>query len=129
MKFAMDKLKALPDFINDVGDKVKGLFNKVTGRGALSPFSGAKIIPELHDNGGLLRPGVSVLENRTRKPEAVLNPEQTRTYKAALATLARPIGSGDTPHFHFHDSSGDPTVLARRAAETWAFEADMVLSR
>lgn len=121
LKFALEKLKKLPDFIDDVVGKVKGWF----GGKAPSPT----VIPELHDNGGILRPGVSVLENRTRKPEAVLNPEQTRTYKAALATLARPIGSGDTPQFHFHGSSGDPTVLARRAAETWAFEADMVLSR
>lgn len=32
--------------------------------------------PFLHDQGGVLNPGVSLIQNKTRKPEAILNPAQ-----------------------------------------------------
>lgn len=40
--------------------------------------------PYLHDNGGVLNPGLSMILNNTRKPEAIYNHEQNR----ALQTLA-----------------------------------------
>ncbi|MCC5781373.1 hypothetical protein CRM73_00120 [Kocuria sp. CCUG 69068] len=61
--------------------------------------AGLSVVPKLHDNGGELTPGLNIIQNRTGKPESVLNPEQTRTYKAALGVLAR------------QDQMGGPTVL------------------
>jgi hypothetical protein len=45
---------------------------------------GSTSLPYLHDNGGVLNPGLSLILNRTRKPEAIYNHEQNR----ALQTLA-----------------------------------------
>lgn len=50
----------------------------------------------LHDQGGWLNPGTSVIENRTRKPEAILNPRQwDAAYTAIDQVASNGSGSGD----------------------------------
>ena len=41
-------------------------------------------MPYLHDNGGWLQPGLSTIMNATRKPEAILNPDQWRAASRAI---------------------------------------------
>ncbi|UVF61141.1 tape measure protein [Arthrobacter phage Aoka] len=52
-------------------------------------------IPYLHDQGGVIHPGLSQIVNRTRKPEALLNPQQWADMHS-LAARARDGGTGDT---------------------------------
>ena len=49
----------------------------------------------LHDQGGWLMPGTSVIENRTRKPEAILNPRQWDTAFAAVEHVSSQNRGGD----------------------------------
>lgn len=64
------------------------------------------IVPELHDQGGKIWPGLNVIMNRTRKPEASLNPEQLANIRAIadgggtaplIGELNLPIQSNATP--------------------------------
>ena len=48
----------------------------VTGQGGKDDGIGSTGLPYLHDQGGVLPPGLSQVVNRTRKPEAILNPQQ-----------------------------------------------------
>lgn len=41
-------------------------------------FAGGGLIPRLYDQGGILPPGLTLVSNRTRKPEVVLPPNYTR---------------------------------------------------
>lgn len=49
-------------------------------------------LPYLHDQGGIVHPGLSQIVNRTRKPEALLNPQQW----ADISELAMNGGNGMT---------------------------------
>ncbi|MFJ2618159.1 peptidoglycan DD-metalloendopeptidase family protein [Glutamicibacter sp. NPDC087344] len=52
-----------------------------------SPFN---FMSYLHDEGGWLGPGISMIENKTRKPEAILNPSQwDATIKAIEFTTSQ----------------------------------------
>jgi len=53
-----------------------GAVDFVTGRGGKDKGIGSTGLPYLHDQGGVLPPGLSQVVNRTRKPEAILNPQQ-----------------------------------------------------
>ncbi|QDF19527.1 tail length tape measure protein [Arthrobacter phage Kumotta] len=48
----------------------------VTGNGGKDDGIGTTGLPYLHDQGGILPPGLSSVMNRTRKPEYILNPQQ-----------------------------------------------------
>ncbi|WP_455833749.1 peptidoglycan DD-metalloendopeptidase family protein [Pseudarthrobacter siccitolerans] len=61
-----------------------GAVGFVTGNGGKDDGIGTTGLPYLHDNGGVLNPGLTAVLNRTRKPEAIYNFEQNR----ALQTLA-----------------------------------------
>ncbi|QDG90699.1 peptidoglycan DD-metalloendopeptidase family protein [Pseudarthrobacter sp. NIBRBAC000502770] len=61
-----------------------GAVGFVTGNGGKDDGIGSTGLPYLHDNGGVLNPGLTAVLNRTRKPEAIYNFEQNR----ALQTLA-----------------------------------------
>jgi hypothetical protein len=52
-----------------------GAVDFVTGRGGKDNI-GSVGAPYLHDQGGILPPGLSQVVNRTRKPEYILNPQQ-----------------------------------------------------
>ncbi|KUM34532.1 peptidoglycan DD-metalloendopeptidase family protein [Arthrobacter sp. EpRS71] len=48
----------------------------VTGQGGKDDGIGSTGLPYLHDQGGILPPGLSQVVNRTRQPEYILNPKQ-----------------------------------------------------
>ncbi|MFF0942687.1 phage tail tape measure protein [Kocuria sp. CPCC 205300] len=80
LDYAMDKLKVLPDFINDVVGKVKGLF---AGAGIAH---GAHLSPMLHDDGGWLKPGMTLVNNASGKPEPVLSSSQWDKVERGLSS-------------------------------------------
>ncbi|WP_306365242.1 hypothetical protein [Nocardia sp. CC227C] len=49
------------------------------------------LVPSRYDNGGWLQPGLSLVENKTGKPEPVFNPQQW----SQLSELAQPGGTTD----------------------------------
>lgn len=69
-----------------------GAVGFVTGNGGKDDGIGSTGLPYLHDNGGVLNPGLTAVLNRTRKPEAIYNAEQNR----ALQTLAARGAQQDT---------------------------------
>jgi Transglycosylase SLT domain len=65
------------------------------------PYAKGGPVPKLYDKGGMLPTGLSLVDNQTTEPEAVLNPEQHQAYK----TVADHLPS-------FFDGGGIPTGLA-----------------
>ena len=45
-------------------------------------FAGGGVVPKLYDQGGRLDAGLSVVANKTRRPEAILTDSQWRTMHA-----------------------------------------------
>jgi hypothetical protein len=82
------------------------------GMGATAgPQHGAHLDPLLYDQGGILRPGLSSIVNRTGKPEAILNPKQWADIHH-LATVGQGGGRGDVV---FNGNVGwDPNEVANR---------------
>lgn len=82
------------------------------GMGATAgPQHGAHLDPLLYDQGGILRPGLSNIVNRTGKPEAILNPKQWADIHH-LATVGQGGGRGDVI---FQGNVGwDPNEVANR---------------
>lgn len=75
----------IADLAIGAGKKIlDGAVEFVTGQGGKDDGIGSTGLPYLHDNGGVLNPGLTAVLNRTRKPEAIYNFEQNR----ALQTLA-----------------------------------------
>lgn len=70
-------------------------------RGGIMPELGSgfapSVVPTLYDQGGTIPPGVSVIANKTNRPEKVLPPNES----AALTRLAN---RGETVEKHFHYS-------------------------
>lgn len=52
--------------------------------------------PYLHDQGGVLHPGVSLIQNKTRKPEAILNPSQMTAWMKNTELVDALVTQGDT---------------------------------
>ena len=67
-KWIQDIKDGIKNVASDVVDNIRGFF----GGGAAT----AHDVPFLHDQGGVVHPGVSTIVNKTRKPEALLNPQQ-----------------------------------------------------
>jgi phage-related minor tail protein len=65
----------------------------VTGGGSAGQESAAQV-PLLNDQGGLVPPGLSVILNRTRKPEGILNPSMMEDFRRLVARGEAP-GGGD----------------------------------
>jgi len=72
-----------------------GAVDFVTGNGGKDNI-GSTGLPYLHDQGGILPPGLSQVMNRTQKPEYILNPQQW----ADIHSLAVRNG-GDRPGVQF----------------------------
>ena len=84
----------LAQFVDGLLEKVKAAFPAASFMADLAVGAGKKLIdgavgfvtgggqgsaaglPYLHDQGGIIHPGLSQVMNRTRKPEALLNPQQ-----------------------------------------------------
>jgi tape measure domain-containing protein len=81
----------MADLAIGVGKKLlTSVADFVTGNGGKDDGIGTTGLPFLHDQGGVLPPGLSQVVNRTRKPEAILNPQQW----ADIHRLAIGEGSG-----------------------------------
>lgn len=109
-----NKIKDLAMKALDVG---KDWFKKSGKNGRFSAglrgFGGKG--PALYDNGGYLPPGLSMVMNKTSKPEPVLTSDQ---WDRILA--ARGGGSGET--WNITGNGADPEALARYLVEKLRFE-------
>lgn len=80
------------DLAIGAGKKIlNGAVDFVTGQGGKDNI-GSTRLPYLHDQGGILPPGLSQVVNRTRKPEYILNPQQWADMHS-LATQAGTVPS------------------------------------
>lgn len=55
---------------------------------------GGRVVPQLHDNGGWLQPGTTLVQNKTGKPEAILNPTDWNTAAQAIDHVVSGEGTG-----------------------------------
>jgi len=77
LKDAFPAAGFMADLAVGVGKKlIDGAVSFVTGGAGQGNATGA---PYLHDQGGVIEPGLTQVLNRTRKPEALLNPQQWAT--------------------------------------------------
>ena len=72
-------------------------------------FKDGGVMPELHDKGGVLQPGLSVISNQTRKPEAILTDSQWKTAEEAMARQSR---GGITQNLYIRDTSATVGQIA-----------------
>lgn len=66
----------------------------------------------LYDNGGVLNPGMSMIENKSRKPEAIYNHAQNKALQTLAARGAEGSG-GDT--YNLENVGYDPAEIFRQA--------------
>jgi TP901 family phage tail tape measure protein len=110
-------IQSVIDFVANIGKNIGRIVTDVTGgvvKGLKNFFGGgaATAEPYLHDQGGVVNPGLSTILNRTRKPEALLNPRQWQD----IHTLAS-RGGASSRDIHIHGNVGwDPKELAREEA-------------
>lgn len=104
----------IADIAIGVGKKIfDGAVGFITGSGGQDKAvtGNATGLPYLHDNGGVLNPGLSSIVNATRKPEAILNAQQWSDIHR-LATTGGQRGGGD---IIFRGNVGwDPNEVAHR---------------
>ena len=88
-----------------------GAMDFIAGKGGKDKGIGSTGLPYLHDEGGVLNPGLSSIVNATRKPEAILNAQQWSDMHR-LATVNAGGGRGDVV---FYGNVGwDPHEVANR---------------
>lgn len=102
----------MADMAIGAGKKIlDGAVDFITGNGGKDKGIGSTGLPYLHDNGGVLNPGLSTILNATRKPEAILNAQQW-TDIHRLATAGGQRGGGN---IIFRGNVGwDPNEVAHR---------------
>lgn len=90
------------DLAIGAGKKIlDGAVDFITGHGGKDNGLGSTGMPYLHDQGGVLNPGLSSIMNATRKPEAILNAQQWSDIHR-LATS----GQGGRGDVHVHGNVG-----------------------
>lgn len=101
----------MADMAIGAGKKIlDGAVDFITGNGGKDDGIGSTGLPYLHDNGGVLNPGLSSIVNATRKPEAILTAQQWADIHR-LATL----GGGGRGDVNFNGPVGwDPDEVANR---------------
>jgi len=93
----------IADLAIGAGKKIlDGAVGFVTGQ---SGKDGNATGPYLHDNGGVLNPGLSTILNATRKPEAIYNHQQNQALQTLAARGARGAAGG-TGDVHIHGNVG-----------------------
>lgn len=102
----------MADMAIGAGKKIlDGAVDFITGKGGKDSGIGTTGLPFLHDQGGVLNPGLSAIVNKTRKPEAILNSQQWSDIHR-LATAGGSRGGGD---IIFRGNVGwDPNEVAHR---------------
>ena len=88
----------------------------LTGKAGKRPEGGKDNIgstglPYLHDNGGILNPGLSQIMNATRKPEYILNDKQWDTAYRAMQQAQGPGGFNNYGTIHVRDEHELARVL------------------
>ncbi|AHB31626.1 tail length tape measure protein [Arthrobacter phage vB_ArS-ArV2] len=101
----------MADIAIGVGRKIlTNVSDFITGGGGKDNGIGSTGMPYLHDQGGVLNPGLSSIMNATRKPEAILTARQW----ADIHHLAT-AGGGGRGDVIFHGNVGwDPDEVAHR---------------
>lgn len=87
----------MADIAIGVGKKIlTSAADFITGNGGKDDGLGSTGLPYLHDQGGVLHPGLSAVLNSTRKPEAILNSQQwADIHQLATLNSSREAGRGD----------------------------------
>lgn len=82
---AKSGIESVLKIVTDIQNGIKNLAGDIWGN--ISNFFGGGQAAMLHDQGGVLQPGLSTILNRTGKPEAILNSQQWADIsKLALST-------------------------------------------
>jgi hypothetical protein len=87
-----------------------------------------RIRPELHDHGGVLRPGISWVENRTDQNEAILNPAQLATFNRTVEVVDRVAEKNGGVNFYAPVTVADPDELWRTQKKQERREAALYAS-
>ena len=107
VKWVQDIKDGIKNVADNVVDKIKGFFG-----GGAAMAGTEHPLAYLHDNGGILRPGLSAILNNTGKPEAILNAQQwsdIRTLAARGSSTTEQAGM----EFNFNGPMyGDPQHIA-----------------
>jgi hypothetical protein len=72
---AKSGIESVVKIVTDIQNGIKDLAGNIWGN-IKDFFGGSAVQADLHDNGGIVRPGYSTILNKTGKPEALLNPQQ-----------------------------------------------------
>jgi hypothetical protein len=84
----------IADLAIGVGKKLlTNVSDFIMGNGGKDKGIGTTGLPYLHDQGGVLNPGLSSIVNATRKPEAILNAQQwADIHRLAMGNSQRAAG-------------------------------------
>ena len=74
---------------------------------------GGLVTPILHDSGGRLQPGISVIANKTRRPETILPPEES----AALTKIAKRGGDAEPTIIYENTIHAEPNTAKELVSE------------
>ena len=74
---------------------------------------GGLVTPILHDSGGRLEPGISVIANKTRRPETILPPAES----AALTRIAKRGDSGEPTIIYENTIHAEPNTAKELVSE------------
>ncbi|YCK81410.1 peptidoglycan DD-metalloendopeptidase family protein [Arthrobacter sp. D3-18] len=81
---------------------------------------GSTGLPYLHDNGGILNPGLSQIMNATRKPEYILNDKQWDTAYRAMQQAQGPGGFNNYGTIHVRDEHELARIYQREQRDALA---------
>lgn len=103
-------IESVVRIVTDIQNGIKNLAGDIWGN--IKDFfgGGAAQAPLLHDQGGVLQPGLSTILNRTRKPEAILNQQQW----SDISKLALSDTRGTREIVIQGNVGWDPAEVARR---------------
>lgn len=87
---AKSGIESVVRIVTDIQNGIKNIAGDIWGN--IKDFfgGGAAQAPLLHDQGGVLQPGLSTILNRTRKPEAILNQQQWADISKLALSDTRP---------------------------------------
>lgn len=99
-KAAFPAAGMLADIAIGIGKKLlTGASDSIMGNAGRDNI-GSTGLPYLHDQGGVLNPGLTAVMNRTRKPEAILNAQQWADIHQLATVRGGVVGGGGDVHVH-----------------------------
>lgn len=119
-KKAFPQAGPFADLAIGAGKKIlDGAVAFVTGNGGKDNI-GSTGLPYLHDQGGILPPGLSQVMNRTQKPEYILNPQQWADIHSLAARNAEPRAGVSIGAVHVRDEHEMARILETRQRDMLA---------